>query len=246
MKKLVAFLFILVLVLVFVGCEEIREELFGDTDDASWDSSESSGEDQTYWQTPVNPTVETGPFRLKETTGPLYNGVVQYAGNRMRLVVDVPAKETDSHITVSTGDANVICVRGHYAYANRTEVNLEFNQAGESTLTFTLEETGEAVTYHITVKEDYECNPGPGELTPEEFVYCVTEIAKANGMTLMSSTPKCYANMALDDYKLTWEYARSMAEQNCRQWWREGYRCINFIYRGVYPAGNMFRAYLSA
>lgn len=246
MKKLFALLLVLVLILTVAGCDAIREELLANFEDEEYTEEWSESESQTEWQVPVNPTVETGPFRLKETTGPLYDGVVQYAGNRMRLVVDVPAKETDFHITVSSSDANIVCVRGHYTYPNRTEVNLEFNQAGESALTFTLEETGETVTYKIIVKEDYACNPGPGELTPEEFVYCVTEVAKANGMTLMSSTPDCYANVARDDYELTWEYARAMAEQNCRQWWREGYRYLNFVYRGVYPAGNMFRAYLSA
>lgn len=237
MKKFAALL--LVMTLLLTGCDISLSdiELFST-------KAESETETEIYTQPTTAPVVEPGPFRLGESKGPLYDGVVKYAGTLFYFVVNVPAEAEDRYITVTSSDETVIAFRRNHAYANKTDVCVEFCQAGEAALTFTLEGSGETKTYHITVKEDYDCNPGPGELTPQQFVDCFRKVVQANGMTLMEHTTNCYSISMLDDYELTWEWARTMAEGKCANAWRDGWSYVYFTYAGVKPAGHAFYCYL--
>lgn len=253
MKKFICiFSLLLALILTTTGCdlEDYLSDRYDDDEeddyyDSYYDNSYSSTTaTRTYYPTPTNPTINEGPFRIKETTAPLYDGITKYAGGTMHFVVDVPAQEEDRHITVTAGDDNLIHFRFNYSYANYTEVSMDFVQAGETELTFTLEETGQSVSYRIHILEDYACNPGAGEISPQTFAECVRQVLADNGFSLMTEQTYTIGRSYKDDYELTWENARALGQGILANSWRDGFRSVYLTYQGTCPSGHKFTYYL--
>lgn len=247
MKKHLA----LILVLIFIfsvtltGCDRLAEELFGEPveEDIYSNHVQEQTQNNINTQTALPLSTEFGPFRLKKMCGPLYDGVTKYAGTYLFFTVFITQDVEDPTVTATVDNKDAVSITRCYLEGENTVVRLEFNQAGRAVLKLTLAQTGETETFWINVKEDYDCNPGKSKLSPEEFAYCVSSVAEANGMTLMNDTTRHYGNLALDDYELTWENARSLGQTICYQRWQNGYHYLNFVYSGEKPAGYMFRSY---
>jgi len=240
MKKLLPILsLILALCLGFTGCDFAPEEFL---DDSREERSYEAEEEVTPQQ--EAPAPKPSIFYTKETSGPLHDGVVKYAGTTMVLTLGYDPNAESQPILVTSSNEAVMGIIGFYPdVPNKAFVRLEFRQAGTATLTFALE-SGESTTYQILVKEDYDFKPEKTYLTPGEFESCVRQVMQANGMSLMSSTTKHHGSTYLSDAELTWENARSIAETNSHSWYKDGYCSVFFTYRGTCPSGYKFTFYL--
>ena len=198
---------------------------------------------------PVNPSIENGSFLLERLDGPLYDGVVKYAGNATSFFVTPLSADEDFSVSVTSSKNSVVSVRECMLIEDANRVILEFKNEGKATVTFTSNETGEEVQYGITVKKHYDCNPGKRKLSPSEFVDCFSGIAEANGMERMNMTTETWGDVvwAEENENLTWTAAVKLAEGCVSDWWFDGYRYFNFYYVGEESSGGYrFAVYLGA
>ena len=168
---------------------------------------------------------------------PLYDGVTKYAGDSMTFNVYAMPEEANRLVTVSSNNSSVVSVSYKADSRNITQVTLNFNSAGTATITIKSADGAKSKSYTITVKGDYSCNPGGGQLTPEQFVNAYNGVVKANGMST-SGMPSGYLMWTLSPSELTWAKARSNAEIRFHAWWAIGYRTIVLTYEETTADGN--------
>lgn len=168
---------------------------------------------------------------------PLYDGVTKYAGDSMTFNVYAMPEEANRLVTVSSNNSSVVSVSYKADSRNITQVTLSFNSAGTATITIKSADGAKSKSYTITVKGDYSCNPGGGQLTPEQFVNAYNGVVKANGMST-SGMPSGYLMWTLSPSELTWAKARSNAEIRFHAWWAIGYRTIVLTYEETTADGN--------
>lgn len=185
-------------------------------------------------------TEENKTVSLHESghNGPLYDGVVKYAGDSMTLRVNTRPYGVNPKVTVKSSNPEVVSITNNYhSYYEENNITLQFKQAGTAKITITSADDCVSHSYTITVKPDYECNPGPGILTPEEFVHCYNQVLLANGMAI-DYKPTGYLVLTLSPNELTWEQARREAEGLGHHWWSIGYRHMLLTFEGVNEDGN--------
>ena len=168
---------------------------------------------------------------------PLYDGVTKYAGDSMTFQVYAMPEEANRLVTVSSSNSSVVSVSYTADSRNITQVTLNFKSAGSATITIKSADGAKSKSYTITVKGDYSCNPGGGQLTPEQFVNAYNGVVKANGMST-SGMPTGYLMWTLSPSELTWAKARSNAEIRFHAWWAIGYRTIVLTYEETTADGN--------
>ena len=167
---------------------------------------------------------------------PLYDGVVKYAGDSMKFVVESLPKDSNPDTKVTSSNSSVVSVSCTQD-GRKTRVNLSFKSAGTATIKITSADGAKTLTYNITVKSGYACNPGSGTLTPEQFVNAYNGVIKANGMST-SGMPTGHLVLTLSPSELTWAKARREAEGIFHEWWAIGYRTIVLTYERTDENGN--------
>ena len=189
--------------------------------------------------------VDTRPlvtsFFYSEQNAPLYNGVIKYAGDSMKFWVSTRPYESNRKLTVTSSNSSVVSV-SYSMDANTAYVTLNFKNAGTATVSIKSADGAKTENYTITVKADYDCNPGSGILTPEQFVNCFNDIVEVNGMT-NEYVPSGYLVLTLTPSELTWAKARNEAEGNFHHWYQvfasNGHAlCLCLTYEGQNASGN--------
>lgn len=171
-----------------------------------------------------------------DENAPLYDGVVKYAGDSMKFVVESLPKDSNPDTKVTSSNSSVVSVSCTQD-GRKTRVTLSFKAAGSATVTVKSADGAKTLSYSITVKGDYACNPGSGTLTPEQFVNAYNGVIKANGMST-SGMPTGYLVLTVDSGSLTWYNARRWAESCFHDWWKIGYRTVVLTYEGTDSNGN--------
>ena len=175
-------------------------------------------------------------FAYSEQNAPLYDGITKYAGDYMKFWVSTRPYDSNRKLTVTSNNSSVVSVS--YNMDDTTAyVTLNFNSAGTATVSIKSADGAKTENYTITVKGDYSCNPGGGQLTPEQFVNAYNGVVKANGMST-SGVPTGYLMWTLSPSELTWAKARSNAEIRFHAWWAIGYRTIVLTYEETTADGN--------
>jgi len=185
----------------------------------------------------VSDAPKTTSIEMNGFNAPLYDGVVKYAGDYMSFKVNVQPDASNPNITVTSSNTSVVSVSWNLNYADINEVTLNFKSAGTTTVTITSADGAKSKSYSITVKDDYACNPGSGQLTPEQFVNCYNGIVSANGMST-SGMPTGYLVWTVSPNELTWSKVRREAEGLFHHWWSIGYRTLVLTYEGTDENGN--------
>ena len=168
---------------------------------------------------------------------PLYDGVTKYAGDSMTFQVYAMPEEANRLVKVSSNNSSVVSVSYTPDSRNITQVTLNFKSAGSATVTIKSADGAKSKSYTIIVKADYECNPGDGLLTPEQFVNAYNGVVKANGMST-SGMPSGYLMWTLSPSELTWAKVRNNAEIRFHAWWKIGYRTIVLTYEQITAGGS--------
>ena len=174
---------------------------------------------------------------------PLYDGITKYAGDYMSFKLYARPYGCNPKITVTSSNTSVVSASYKLNSSDATEVTLNFVGAGTATVKIDSADGAYSESYTITVKSDYDCNPGDGLLTPEQFAYCVNKVVEAHGFTI-SSNASSYKYLYLTDAELTWAYARREGENSARHWWSIGSRYVNVTYVGIAENGkHLFYTY---
>ena len=176
-------------------------------------------------------------FVYSNQNAPLYDGVTKYAGDYMTFKVNVQPDASNPNITVTSNNTSAVSVSWKLNSSDINEVTLNFNGAGTATVTITSADGAYFKSYTITVKSGYDCNPGGGQLTPEQFVNAYNGVVRANGMST-SGMPSGYLVLTLSPSELTWAKAKREAEGGFHSWWKIGYRTMVLTYEGTDENGN--------
>ena len=185
----------------------------------------------------VAPANKTNDFDFKNQNAPLSNGCTKYAGDSMEFRVTAIPYDSNPNTVVTSTDTSVVSVSYNLRSNKDTQVTLNFKKAGSATIKITSGDGAYAESYKITVKSDYDCNPGSGQLTPEQYVAAYNGVSKALGMST-SSKPTGYLVYTYSAQGLTWKTARRNSEGCFHEWWRIGYRTMVLTYEGQDENGN--------
>lgn len=176
-------------------------------------------------------------FEWSSKNAPLYDGVTKYAGDYMSFKLYARPYGCNPNITVTSSNSGVVSASYKLNGSDATEVTLNFKSAGTATITIKSADGGKSESYTITVKGDYSCNPGGGQLTPEQFVNAYNGVTKALGMD-NSYTPSGYLVLTLSPSELTWAKARNQAEGAFHHWYSVGKTCLVLTYEETNADGN--------
>ena len=176
-------------------------------------------------------------FVYSNQNAPLYDGVTKYAGDYMTFKVNVQPDASNPNITVTSNNTSAVSVSWKLNSSDINEVTLNFNGAGTATVVITSADGAYSQSYTITVKSDYGCNPGGGQLTPEQFVNAYNGVVRAIGMDT-SYTPSGYLVLTLSDSELTWARARREAEGASHHWYSVGKTYLVLTYEGINADGK--------
>lgn len=175
-------------------------------------------------------------IELRGSNAPLYDGVIKYAGDYMDFEVSTRPYESNRDIIISSSNPDVVSVYYLSNNYNGKDVTLNFKSAGTATVTIASADGCVSTSYRITVKSGYACNPGSGQLTPEQFVNCYNGVVSANGMSTNCVTG--YLVLTLSDAELTWANARQNAEGDFHHWYSVGKSYLCLTYEGTNADGK--------
>lgn len=199
---------------------------------------------------------KTTSFDLR-VNGPLYDGVTKYVGDYLKFNLWTvclnsngqsnnrtdpmrvssyqtdPSKHTATNskrnLYISSSNPNVVSVTNEYD-CGFYEDYLHFNGAGTAIITITSWD-GYSESYTITVKGDYDCNPGKSQLTPEEFAHYATQVGVELGQT-RSDVLSGYRYLYKADDELTWSQACGVGKSLAHEWYGIGIDYILVTYAG--------------
>ena len=168
--------------------------------------------------------------------GPFYDGVTRYKGDYIELELFNKPNESIRDVDVRISDKNVVWgEKTNTKYGSN--VTLNFLKAGTATITLTSGDKAVSQSYTITVKDDYDFNPGKRQLTPEEFADYTTKVMCANGFTY-STGATSWRLMTLSADELTFARAVAVANACCHEWWSNGKRYCQIVYIGQNENGG--------
>ena len=187
---------------------------------------------------------ETEPEYAKVTSitpnsfnAPLSNGIVKFAGDYMSFKAYTMPVESNRVVKVSSTNSNVVSVSSSFdAYSNDNYITLNFKSSGNATIIVESADGAVKLSYSIQVRSGYSCNPGSGQLTPEQFVSCVNGVIQENGVTV--NTSKGWREFTLSDSELTWAKARGVAESSIHEFWLVGKTSMGLSYHGTNADGK--------
>lgn len=178
----------------------------------------------------------TGPAAekivLDSTTAP-WKGV---AGNYMEFTAHAKTSGDPQTVTASSSNTSVATVSlVSTSGSNWCTFKVSFKGGGSTTITITSKDGKASTSYTVNVSGSYSCNPGGGQLTPEQWAYCATQVMVANGIT--ESKTSSYTVATLSASELTWSTARNNGEYHARRTWTNGRQYGSITYEGVNEDG---------
>lgn len=178
---------------------------------------------------PAESDVKATEVSYKGGNAPLTNGITKYAGDSMTCTVAVLPVAANRNINVTSSDNNVVSVSWKLT-DNINTITLNFKSAGSATITITSADGCASKSYDISVKGNYDCNPGSGQLTPEQYCYAAMQVAKATTGATPVSNHSYYRVMTIDSSKLVWSNARDLGRSLAHEFYDNSSRiCITFV-----------------
>ena len=159
------------------------------------------------------------------------------AGNYMTLTAHAKTSGDPQTVTVTSSNTSVATV-SHQSTSgsNWCTFKISCHGGGHTTITITSKDGKATASYSLSVASGYSCNPGSGQLTPEQFVSAVNGVMKENGATI--DTSMGYRVATLDASQLTWSNARSSGEAYMREFWGNGKTRMGISYQGTNEDGQ--------
>lgn len=128
----------------------------------------------------IEPGVLVETLRVSKSNGLCVDGVTKYAGDTMKLKIDMRPYYATNELYYDSSDSSVVRIE----VLDRDDhiFQLHFKKAGTATVTFTSGDGAKTISYTFHVKAGYDFDPGDGILTPEVFADYVNKILDANGV----------------------------------------------------------------
>jgi uncharacterized protein YjdB len=186
---------------------------------------------ETEPELPKATSIEPSSFNA-----PLSNGIVKFAGDYMSFKVTAKPYGCNPNIVVTTSNSSVVTVSWKLNEYDINVITLNFKSSGNATITVKAADGEGILSYSIQVRSGYSCNPGSGQLTPEQFVSCVNGVIQENSVTV--NTSKGYREFTLSDSELTWAKARGVAESSIHEFWYIGNTSMGLSYQGLNEDGR--------
>lgn len=183
------------------------------------------------------PEIKTEVIEIVNTDGPFYDGVTRYNGDYVIITAINKPNEVTRDITAKSNNTNVVEVSDIKVNGNYRKITLNFKSAGTATITLTSGDKAVSQSYTITIKDDYDFNPGNRQLTPEEFADYTTKVMCANGFTYNSGCTS-WRQMTLSKDELNFNKAVSTAYARMHEWWPNGCRYCQIVYIGQNDNGD--------
>ena len=176
-------------------------------------------------------------IRIGYTDGPFYDGVTRYKGDYVVVTAINKPNEAVRDIIAKSSNPNVVRVSATKVNGNSRDITLNFKSAGTATITLTSGDRVVSQSYTITVKEDYDFNPGNRQLTPEEFADYTTRVMCANGF-IYSTGATSWRQLTLTKAELNFDEAVEHAYNYIHSWWPNGCRACQIVYIGQNEDGD--------
>ena len=181
-------------------------------------------------------------IEIVNTDGHFYDGVTRYKDDYVVLTAINKPNEAGRDIVASSSNSNIVTVSEIKVHGNYRKITLNFKSAGTATITLTSGDRAVSQSYTITVKEDYDFNPGNRQLTPEEFADYTTRVMCANGF-IYDTTCTSWRQFTRSANKLNFEQAVADAYSLVHSWWPNDCRYCQIVYIGENENGDyVFRA----
>ena len=182
--------------------------------------------------------VKATSIKLFSMEGPLFDGVTKYVGDYMSFGAKSRPNGTARAVSVTTSNSSVVSVNSKSVNSGLdTEITLKYKAAGSATITLTSEDGCVVYKYKVNVKSEYSCYPGKEKLTPEEFADACTQVMVANGFK-KNTNATSYRVWTVKPNELTWNIAKTSAQDYVRDWYPDGDRSCWISYEGTDEKGN--------
>lgn len=176
-------------------------------------------------------------IRIGYTDGPFYDGVTRYKDDYVVVTAINKPNDAGRDIIATSSNPNVVTVSATKVNGNSRDITLNFKSAGTATITLTSGDGAVSQSYTITVKEDYDFNPGNRQLTPEEFADYTTRVMCANGF-IYDPTCTSWRQFTRPANKLNFEQAVADAYSLVHSWWPNDCRYCQIVYIGQNENGD--------
>lgn len=173
--------------------------------------------------------------------GPVYDGVVKYAGDLIHLRIYVGPSNVYGNVKVTSSNPSVVSVTPGQG-VNDPDFTLRYLSAGRAVITIASEDGRMSRSITIHVKKAYDFEPEDKEklLTPEEFAEYVEMVAQAGGMVDYDPYAKIWGDLQswrlayVQPEDLTYERAVLYGQGHVREYWTgiPGSRAMQWIYVG--------------
>ena len=163
------------------------------------------------------------------SNAPFESGMVKYAGDSMTYEVVVVPLKANGNIVVTSSNSNVVSATWKYN-GTRNDITFSFKSAGTATITIASADGCVSKSYTVTVRGDYDCNPGSGQLTPEQYCNAAMQVAQATTGATPVSKHSYYRVMTISEADLTWSNARNLGRSLAHEFYdNSGRICITFV-----------------
>lgn len=177
-------------------------------------------------------------IKVTYTDAPLFDGVEKVVGDYLNFDVCVKPDGAPREIIVTSSNSSVVAVSGVTNSGNTTKsIKLDFKSDGSATVTIRSADGCAAKSYAINVKDEYNCYSGSGQLSPEEWADCCTQVMVENGFSKRTDLSS-YRVLTLSNEELTWDSAKALGEGCVHSWWELGEDCGWITYEGMDEKGN--------
>lgn len=181
--------------------------------------------------------VKATSIKMSGMEGPLFDGVTKYVGDYMSFIAKSRPTGTSYLVKASSSNSSVVSVSTKTINGDETEITLKYKAAGSATITLTSEDGCVVYKYKVNVKSEYSCYPGKEKLTPEEFADACTQVMVANGFK-KNTNATSYRVWTVKPNELTWNIAKTSAQDYVRDWYPDGKHSCWISYEGTDEKGN--------
>ena len=183
------------------------------------------------------PEIKAEEIKIMNTDGPFYDGVTRYKGDYVSILASNRPYDANRVVFAKSSNTDVISVSMNGVTGGDQSITLNFKSAGTAKITLTSGDGAVSQSYTITVKDDYDFNPGNRQLTPEEFADYTTKVMCANGFTYDSGCTS-WRQLTLTKDKLNFVNATSAGQALVHDWWPNGKRYCQIVYVEQDDNGN--------
>lgn len=181
--------------------------------------------------------VQTTDIKMSGFDAPFSDGVKKFAGDYVTFRAWTVPEDGNPEVKVTSSNSDVVSVSCSLDSANDNHIKLKFKSAGSATIKITSGDGAVSKSYTINVKSGYACNPGGGQLDPETWANCCTQVMVENGFQKNTSCGS-YRVLTLSADELTFSRAKGLGEDLVHDWWGNGCRYCWISYEGTDENGN--------